>query len=259
MHYLNDFQEAKTYLYIGHRKYGSNMTFMVTIAQNPSQGGVAPRQRQPGLMRCRTAPGRAELGRSGLTRSLFDSRLPLRRGERGPARYRKFYIYRGTAKFYEHKKWPSYSLFSFCTIAFTVIYYDCASTNNSKPLILYPPFMTIAICSLICFCTLLTFSMWQTLWTQIRLLPRGAVWLGFIVFASRRLLRAFSLPPVRKDVWGFAFGAASVIQGPNFKLVVMQLWALGFEAIARSDKRTELQASVLSVNFFLWLKQTVQW
>ena len=28
LHYFNDFQEAKTYLYIGHWKYGRNMTFM---------------------------------------------------------------------------------------------------------------------------------------------------------------------------------------------------------------------------------------
>ena len=28
MHYLNGFQEAKTYLYIVHWKYGRNMTFM---------------------------------------------------------------------------------------------------------------------------------------------------------------------------------------------------------------------------------------
>ena len=28
MHYINDFQEAKTYLYIGHWIYGKNMTFM---------------------------------------------------------------------------------------------------------------------------------------------------------------------------------------------------------------------------------------
>ena len=27
MHYFNDFQEAKTYLYMGHWKYGRNMTF----------------------------------------------------------------------------------------------------------------------------------------------------------------------------------------------------------------------------------------
>ena len=28
MHYFNDFQEAKTYLYIGQWKFGRNMTFM---------------------------------------------------------------------------------------------------------------------------------------------------------------------------------------------------------------------------------------
>ena len=28
MHYFNDFQEANTCLYIGHWKYGRNMTFM---------------------------------------------------------------------------------------------------------------------------------------------------------------------------------------------------------------------------------------
>ena len=33
---------------------------------NPRQGGDAPRERRPGLIRGWTAPGRAELGRSGL-------------------------------------------------------------------------------------------------------------------------------------------------------------------------------------------------
>ena len=28
MHYFNDFQRAKTYLYIGYWKYGKNVTFM---------------------------------------------------------------------------------------------------------------------------------------------------------------------------------------------------------------------------------------
>ena len=32
MHYLNGFQEAKTYLYIGHWKYGRNMTFMDLVS-----------------------------------------------------------------------------------------------------------------------------------------------------------------------------------------------------------------------------------
>ena len=32
MHYFNDFQEAKTYLYIGHWKYGRNMTFMDLVS-----------------------------------------------------------------------------------------------------------------------------------------------------------------------------------------------------------------------------------
>ena len=55
-------------------------------ASNSKQGGVAPRQRQPRLMRGQRAPVQTELGCSGLTRVLFDSRLPLRRKERGPAR-----------------------------------------------------------------------------------------------------------------------------------------------------------------------------
>ena len=32
MNYLNDFQEAKTYLYIGHWKYGRPMTFMDLVS-----------------------------------------------------------------------------------------------------------------------------------------------------------------------------------------------------------------------------------
>ena len=52
-------------------------------APNPRKGGVALRERRLALMRHRTAPGRAELGRSGLTRALFDPRLPLRHRERG--------------------------------------------------------------------------------------------------------------------------------------------------------------------------------
>ena len=33
MHYFNEFQEAKTYyLYIGHWKYGRNMTFMDLVS-----------------------------------------------------------------------------------------------------------------------------------------------------------------------------------------------------------------------------------
>ena len=32
MHYFNDFQEANTYLYIGHWKYGRNMTFMDLVS-----------------------------------------------------------------------------------------------------------------------------------------------------------------------------------------------------------------------------------
>ena len=31
MYYFNDFQEAKTYLYIGHWKYGRNMTFRDSV------------------------------------------------------------------------------------------------------------------------------------------------------------------------------------------------------------------------------------
>ena len=32
MHYFNDFQEAKTYLYIGHWKYGRNMALMDLVS-----------------------------------------------------------------------------------------------------------------------------------------------------------------------------------------------------------------------------------
>ena len=32
MHFLNGFQEAKTYLYISHWKYGRNMTFMDLVS-----------------------------------------------------------------------------------------------------------------------------------------------------------------------------------------------------------------------------------
>ena len=32
MHFFNDFQEAKTYLYIGHWKYGRTMTFMDLVS-----------------------------------------------------------------------------------------------------------------------------------------------------------------------------------------------------------------------------------
>ena len=32
MHNFNDFQEAKTYLYIGHWKYGRNMTFIDLVS-----------------------------------------------------------------------------------------------------------------------------------------------------------------------------------------------------------------------------------
>ena len=53
-------------------------------ASNPRQGGGTPRQRQPGLMRNRTAAWRAELGLSSSIMGLFDSRSPLRLGEREP-------------------------------------------------------------------------------------------------------------------------------------------------------------------------------
>ena len=45
---------------------------------NPGQGGDESRQRQPRLIGGWTAPGRAELGRSGLIRALLDLRLSLR-------------------------------------------------------------------------------------------------------------------------------------------------------------------------------------
>ena len=32
MYYLNDFQKANTYLYMGHWKYGRNMTFMDLVS-----------------------------------------------------------------------------------------------------------------------------------------------------------------------------------------------------------------------------------
>ena len=32
MHYFNDVEEAKTYLYIAHLKYGRNMTFMDLVS-----------------------------------------------------------------------------------------------------------------------------------------------------------------------------------------------------------------------------------
>ena len=45
-------------------------------ASNPRQGGGTPRQRQPRLMRNRTAAWRAELGLSSSIMGLFDSRSP---------------------------------------------------------------------------------------------------------------------------------------------------------------------------------------
>ena len=52
---------------------------------NPRHGGVALRERQPGLIGSWTATGRAELGRSDFNRATSVSRLPLRLGGRGPA------------------------------------------------------------------------------------------------------------------------------------------------------------------------------
>ena len=52
---------------------------------NPTHGGVAPCESLPGLIRVWTAAGRAELGHLGLNRATSVSRLPLRRGGRGPA------------------------------------------------------------------------------------------------------------------------------------------------------------------------------
>ena len=52
---------------------------------NPGDKPAAPRQRQAGLLRVRTAAVWAELGRSGRIRGLFDSRSPLR-GEKGGPR-----------------------------------------------------------------------------------------------------------------------------------------------------------------------------
>ena len=51
---------------------------------NPRQGGDAPRERRPGLIGARTAPGRAELGHPGQIGAASVSRLPLRRGGRRP-------------------------------------------------------------------------------------------------------------------------------------------------------------------------------
>ena len=53
---------------------------------NPRHGGVAPRERRPGIIRGLMATGRAELGRSGFNRATSVSRLPLRLGGRGPTR-----------------------------------------------------------------------------------------------------------------------------------------------------------------------------
>ena len=56
------------------------------LVPNPRQGGVPLGQRRPRLKQCQRAPGRAELGRAGIILGLFDSRLPLKLTERGPAR-----------------------------------------------------------------------------------------------------------------------------------------------------------------------------
>ena len=75
-------------------KAGRKRAARARPAPNARQADVAPRQRplrlirswaarRPRLIWGWAAPGQAELGRSGLIGALFNSRSPLRRGERG--------------------------------------------------------------------------------------------------------------------------------------------------------------------------------